>query len=119
MQSKLTFSKYPFLKELGLTEVNHGCYRGGEWLGTGPELTAINPTTNEPIAVVRTATAAQVNECVEAMESERVRWTKTPGPVRGEIVRQLGVALREKKDALGALITLEMGKIRSEGLGEV
>ena len=43
----------------------------------------------------------------------------TPGPVRGEIVRQIGDALRKKKDALGALVTLEMGKIRSEGLGEV
>lgn len=53
------------------------------------------------------------------MEEERVRWVSTPAPLRGEIVRQIGEALRAKKDALGALITLEMGKIRSEGLGEV
>jgi len=53
------------------------------------------------------------------MEEERVRWVSTPAPLRGEIVRQIGEALRKKKDALGALITLEMGKIRSEGLGEV
>jgi aldehyde dehydrogenase family 7 protein A1 len=53
------------------------------------------------------------------MEEERVRWVTTPAPLRGEIVRQIGEALRAKKDALGALITLEMGKIRSEGLGEV
>jgi len=53
------------------------------------------------------------------MEQERERWVKTPAPLRGEIVRQIGEALRQKKDALGALVTLEMGKIRSEGLGEV
>lgn len=53
------------------------------------------------------------------MEEERARWIQTPAPLRGEIVRQIGEALRAKKDALGALITLEMGKIRSEGLGEV
>lgn len=53
------------------------------------------------------------------MEEERVRWVSTPAPVRGEIVRQIGVALREKKEALGAVLTLEMGKIKSEGLGEV
>lgn len=53
------------------------------------------------------------------MEEERVRWQSLPAPLRGEIIRQIGDAFRAKKDALGALITLEMGKIRSEGLGEV
>jgi len=53
------------------------------------------------------------------MAEDRDRWQMTPAPVRGEIVRQIGDALRQKKDALGALVTLEMGKIRSEGLGEV
>lgn len=53
------------------------------------------------------------------MESERVRWAKTPAPVRGEIVRQIGEAMRKKKEALGMLVSLEMGKIKSEGLGEV
>jgi len=53
------------------------------------------------------------------MATEKVKWVTTPAPVRGEIVRQIGEALRAKKDALGALLTLEMGKIRSEGLGEV
>ena len=53
------------------------------------------------------------------MAEEKKRWVTLPAPARGEIVRQIGDALRQKKDALGALITLEMGKIRSEGLGEV
>jgi aldehyde dehydrogenase family 7 member A1 len=53
------------------------------------------------------------------MQGDFDKWAKTPVPVRGEIVRQIGQALRDKKDALGALTSLEMGKIRSEGLGEV
>lgn len=53
------------------------------------------------------------------MEEERARWVSTPTPLRGEIVRQIGDALREKKEALGMLLSLEMGKIKSEGLGEV
>jgi aldehyde dehydrogenase (NAD+) len=53
------------------------------------------------------------------MESEKVKWMKTPAPLRGEIVRQIGEAMRKKKDALGCLISLEMGKVKSEGLGEV
>jgi len=56
---------------------------------------------------------------IKAMQSEKVRWMKTPAPQRGEIMRQIGQALREKKEALGAVISLEMGKIKSEGLGEV
>jgi len=53
------------------------------------------------------------------MEEEKERWMKTPAPIRGEIVRQIGEAFRQKKDALGSLISLEMGKIKSEGDGEV
>ena len=53
------------------------------------------------------------------MQEEKSRWAKLPAPQRGEIVRQIGVALREKKEALGAVVSLEMGKIKSEGLGEV
>jgi len=53
------------------------------------------------------------------MEAEKIKWFKTPGPIRGEIVRQIGDAVRQKKEALGALVSLEMGKIKSEGLGEV
>ena len=59
------------------------------------------------------------NACIEAMQEEKVRWAKLPGPQRGEIVRQIGVALREKKEALGAVVSMEMGKIKSEGQGEV
>jgi len=53
------------------------------------------------------------------MEQGKKKWMAMPIPQRGEIVRQIGVEFRKKKEALGALISLEMGKIKSEGLGEV
>lgn len=117
--AQLSFNKYPFLKELGLSEFNNGCYRNGEWVGNGTEYTTVNPHNNEPIAVIKEGSFDDYEACVTAMESEKVRWMKTPAPLRGEIVRQIGDAMRKKKDALGSLISLEMGKIKSEGLGEV
>lgn len=53
--NKLTFNEYPFLKELGLSEVNYGCYRNGEWVGSGEEYVSINPHNNKPIARIKTA----------------------------------------------------------------
>ena len=53
------------------------------------------------------------------MQEEKTRWVTTPAPLRGEIVRQIGDELRKKKVALGAVVSLEMGKIVSEGLGEI
>jgi aldehyde dehydrogenase family 7 protein A1 len=79
----------------------------------------VSPHDNKPIATVKLASADDYEDCIRAMESEKVQWMKTPMPVRGEIIRQIGDAMRHKKEALGALISLEMGKIKSEGLGEV
>lgn len=107
------------MKELGLAEVNYGVYRNGEWSGSGEEWTTVNPANNKPIATIKLGTSQDYEECMKAMESEKVRWMKTPAPVRGEIVRQIGEAMRKKKEALGLLVSLEMGKIKSEGLGEV
>jgi acyl-CoA reductase-like NAD-dependent aldehyde dehydrogenase len=99
--------------------VNPGVYRNGEWVGNGKEYIAVSPHNNEPIAKIKLATKEDYEDCIKAMESEKVKWMKTPAPLRGEIVRQIGEAMRKKKDALGKLISLEMGKILSEGLGEV
>jgi len=60
---------------------------------------------------VQQADAQDYEDCVSAFESERERWQTLPAPQRGEIVRQIGVALREKKTALGSLLSLEVGKI--------
>ena len=114
-------SKHAFLKDLGISAsvVQKGVYRRGEWVGDGPIDKSFNPQDNSVIGQTATATLKQYNECIDAMEEERTRWVTTPMPVRGEIVRQIGDALREKKVLLGKLLTLEMGKIKSEGLGEV
>ena len=116
---QLMYANYPFLKELGLSEINNGCYRNGEWVGNGGQVTSLNPHDGKGIATIKLASVEDYNSCIEHMQSEKERWMKTPAPIRGEIVRQIGVALREHKDALGALLSLEMGKIKSEGLGEV
>ena len=112
-------SKYPFLAELGITEENLGCYTNGEWKAGETVVNSLNPHDNSVSAKVKLATAEQYEECIKAMEEEKAKWMSLPAPARGEIVRQIGEKLREKKDALGSLISLEMGKIKAEGDGEV
>lgn len=107
------------MKELGIEENNKGVYYNGKWSGNGPVYTSVNPHNNEPIAHVTHATKEDYEACIKSMDSEMERWVTTPAPVRGEIIRQIGEALREKKGALGSLLSLEMGKIKTEGEGEV
>jgi len=85
----------------------------------GPPLISVNPTTGEPIATLRTATSEQVERVIARAHEAFLSWRTVPAPRRGALVRDLGDALREKKEALGALVTLEMGKIAAEGQGEV
>jgi aldehyde dehydrogenase (NAD+) len=108
------------LRRLGLEAVNSGVYAGGrvERPG-GPEVASINPATGEPIAVVRTGSTADYERAAAAAVEGFRAWRLAPPPLRGEYVRRLGLALREKKDDLGRLVSLEVGKVRSEGLGEV
>src|SRR5579871_1425895 len=86
---------------------------------TGPELVSLNPSTGEPLARVRTATREQYEAVVAASQETFARWRTVPAPKRGELVRQIGDRLRAHKADLGLLVTLEMGKIRAEGEGEV
>ena len=67
-------NKYPFLAELGLREENLGCYRRGEWVGGDKEQLSVNPHNNEKLAVTKTATLAQYQECIHSMAEERARW---------------------------------------------
>jgi aldehyde dehydrogenase family 7 protein A1 len=119
-----TYSTKPnignILKELELTSgVNKGVFCDGKWIGSGPIFKSINPATGETIASVQTATFSEYEETIEKVEKDAVVWMKTPAPKRGEIVRKMRDALSRKSTALGHLISLEMGKIESEGLGEV
>ncbi|GAB2488065.1 aldehyde dehydrogenase family protein [Jatrophihabitans fulvus] len=90
----------------------------------GVELTdgdqpARSPITGAELARVRAHTADEVRDTVSAAHEAFLQWRAVPGPVRGNLVRELGNLLREHKDDLGALVSIEAGKIRSEGLGEV
>ena len=107
------------LAALGVLPVNHGASTGS-WLETrGPELVSFNPSTGEPIARITQATPDDYESVVRAASCAFDSWRMVPAPKRGEVVRQLGEELRAHKDALGHLVSLEAGKVTSEGLGEV
>jgi aldehyde dehydrogenase (NAD+) len=100
--------------------VNSGaCY--GDWIPcpAGDELASVNPATGETLAAVRMAGVADYECVVEHARAAFLEWRMVPAPKRGEIVREIGDELRARKAELGALVTLEMGKILAEGRGEV
>jgi aldehyde dehydrogenase (NAD+) len=106
------------LSALGIDDRNLGGF-SGEWVGSGPDLEVYSPIDGSRLATVQQVTEQEYDTIVDRAHTAFLDWRKVPAPKRGEIVRQLGNRLREKKDALGELVTLEMGKIRAEGLGEV
>jgi L-aminoadipate-semialdehyde dehydrogenase len=107
------------LEALGIRSVHSGAANGA-WLDTrGPELVSLNPSNEEPIAAVRQAQADDYEAVARAADDAFRQWRMRPAPQRGEIVRQLGEELRLHKEPLGRLVSLEMGKILTEGLGEV
>ncbi|MFQ6678685.1 MAG: aldehyde dehydrogenase family protein [Fidelibacterota bacterium] len=111
-----------FLKELGIEKENYGaCIGGDEWIKSpdSKKLDSINPSTGEVIASVYQATEEDYEKVITASEEAFKSWKKVPAPIRGQLVREMADALREKKDALGSLVSLEMGKIKQEGDGEV
>ncbi len=110
------------LSKLGIEELNLGACIGAEgWLSEpeGKELVSYNPTSGEPIARVVQATPAIYEQVAAAAQRAFLSWRAVPAPRRGLLVRDLGDALREMKEPLGDLVSLEMGKIRAEGRGEV
>ena len=111
-----------FLRQLGIEPINPGaCYGPGGWIDkTNRELlVSFDPSTGEPIASVSQANEQDYEQVLSAAHDAFIHWRTVPGPKRGLLVRDLADALREKKDALGRLVSLEMGKIVQEGWGEV
>ncbi|MBK9127652.1 MAG: aldehyde dehydrogenase family protein [Phycisphaerales bacterium] len=106
------------LRKLGLDATNLGGFHG-QWLGSGPELDVITPIDGSRIATVRQVTEEEYDRVVDRAHEAFLKWRMVPAPKRGDVVRLLGDALRRSKEALGALVTLEMGKIAAEGQGEV
>ncbi|NOS99318.1 MAG: aldehyde dehydrogenase family protein [Phycisphaerales bacterium] len=109
---------HAILSKLGLEKVNPGGF-DGQWLGSGPLLDSVSPIDGSVIASVRQITPDEYDRIVDRAYQAFESWRIVPAPVRGETVRRLGNALREFKEPLGDLVTIETGKIRAEGHGEV
>jgi aldehyde dehydrogenase (NAD+) len=110
------------LEKLNIQDVNSGACTGADaWIedAHGKPLTSYNPTTGEPLAKVIQASPATYEKVIETAHNAFTTWRSLPAPKRGQVVRDLGDALREFKEPLGDLVSLEMGKIRPEGHGEV
>ncbi len=107
------------LDSLGIEEVNFGASNGDKWTGGGQDLSSISPINGQVIAKVKQADGNDFERVVESAYNAFKFWRMVPAPKRGEIVRQLGLELRKNKETLGKLVTIEMGKIIQEGLGEV
>jgi len=110
---------HEFLSRLGLEEVNNGAAADGFITTKGRVVASVDPATGETIASVRLASRADYERVVATTQRGFEEWRTVPAPKRGEIVRQVGEALRAHKADLGRLITLEVGKLLSEGEGEV
>ena len=107
------------LGRLGLSDENNGAY-AGRWLETsGERMLVENPSTGDVIAAVTLTAPSDYDVVVDASVHTFARWRMLPAPRRGDFVRRLGDALRVHSEDLGALVSLEMGKILPEGIGEV
>jgi len=108
------------LEELGLSEINSGAGTGGAWLTcTGDFLDSVSPIDGRVIARVNQSSARDYEQVAAQAGEAFLQWWMIPAPKRGEIVRQIGEAVRARKRELGALLSLEVGKITAEAEGEV
>ncbi|MBI2785403.1 MAG: aldehyde dehydrogenase family protein [Legionella longbeachae] len=109
------------LKSLKVHAVNSGAFSGQGWQSAihAHKLISYSPANGEKLAEIATCTMNDYEEIMKRAQHAANEWKKIPAPKRGEIIRQIGQALREHKDALGSLVSLEMGKSKQEGDGEV
>ena len=110
-----------FLKKLNIKEKNFGLSTGLKWNSTSSEgeLKIYSPATGDPIATVYQASETDYDNMIKTAQEAFKYWRTVPAPKRGEIVRQIGLRLREYKEPLGKLVSYEMGKSLQEGMGEV
>ncbi len=110
-----------FLRRLDIEAFNNGASTGQRWAedSGGAAFRSISPVDGRTIAAVRPASAAACERVIASAEKAFAVWRQRPAPQRGEIVRQIGLRLRERKEDLGTLVSYEMGKSLQEGLGEV
>ena len=107
---------------LGLQPVNPGTWSGdGGWTegSSGPLIDSLNPTTGKTLGQVRASTPDEIERVMTSAQAAFLEWRTVPAPKRGEVIRLIADELRANKSALGTLVTLETGKIKAEGDGEV
>jgi len=108
------------LKALKIKKDNAGVSTGTKWIKSrGPVLRSISPVDGSLIGTVKSADAKSFQQVVAQARKGFLSWRQVPAPKRGEVVRQIGDALRLYKEPLGKLVSFEMGKSYQEGLGEV
>ncbi len=107
------------LKKLRILSVNEGTSTGLNYFSSGPIIESFSPVDGKLIASVKTTSKTDYQKVMKAATEAFKTWRLVPAPQRGEIVRQFGEKLREKKETLGKLVSYEMGKSYQEGLGEV
>jgi aldehyde dehydrogenase (NAD+) len=108
------------METLGVKELNQGVSTGVEWFDTKGAITSSeSPIDGKEIGRVKNGTLEDYEMVIKKAQEAFKEWRKVPAPIRGELVRQIGLQLRKYKNELGALVTYEMGKIYQEGLGEV
>ncbi|KAJ3217196.1 Alpha-aminoadipic semialdehyde dehydrogenase [Dinochytrium kinnereticum] len=117
---KLTIPPHKdILKELGILEKGNLGVFNGTWSGSGPVVQSVNPATNEVIAEVVTGSTGDLDKTLALAKEAQLIWREIPAPKRGEVVRQIRERLFAHREALGALVSLEVGKILPEGIGEI
>ena len=107
------------LADLGIQDNNAGTSTGLNSFGAGATIESYSPVDGAHIGNVTSTTEAEYQQVIDAAQGAALVWRQMPAPQRGEIVRQFGEALRDKKESLGQLVSYEMGKSYQEGLGEV
>ena len=107
------------LQQLGIKEINFGTSTGSNWFANGEIIESHSPVDGKLIGKVQASTEADYEKVMQAATEAFKTFKVMPAPKRGEIVRQFGEKLRIHKDALGKLVSYEMGKSLQEGLGEV
>ena len=108
------------LDKLGIKKINEGASTGTKWLKAGGEkINSYSPVDGKLIASVTTVTRKSYDKVIDEAQTAFNEWRMWPAPKRGEVVRQIGDALRKYKEPLGMLVSYEMGKSLQEGYGEV
>jgi len=109
-----------FLSKLNIAKNNDGASTGMSWLSTkGEKIESFSPVDDKLIGSVNSIDKNNYDAVIQKAQEAFIRWRLWPAPKRGDIVRQIGEALRDNKMPLGKLVSYEMGKSLQEGLGEV